>query len=506
MALPSPPRRASLLRLGGIALLLVVLTASTAYLSYAKMARDHEKGGAAEPSSVKSLAVLPFKPLVSGAGDEYLGLGMADALITKLSGVRKLVVRPTSAVLKYGGRFQDSLTAGREQRVDAVLEGTVERAGDSVRTTVRLINVRDGSPLWAYQCDETRCSNVLLLQDLLSERIAEALLTRLTGDEKRRLHKHYTEDPQAEDDYARGRYFWNKRTPEGLRTAILYFERAVQRDPGYALAYTGLADCYALGVWEIPIPASEAVPKLTAAAEKAVALDDTLAEAHVATANVRSFEWRWAECMAEHEHAIDLNPAYATAHHWYSLGLATSGRIDEAIVEARRAIELDPLSPSIRADLGCVYYLGRRYDEAIKQYRDALELHPDFSQAHAALAFVYSARGMHDEAIAEMSKASRLARSDLLTDFGFLYGAAGKREKALQQLRDLMDLAGREYVPPYDFVLVYAGLKDTDRAIASLEAVYREHTQHVVNFKMEPVLDSLRGDKRFQDLLRRIGI
>ncbi|HKF43946.1 MAG TPA: winged helix-turn-helix domain-containing protein [Thermoanaerobaculia bacterium] len=486
-----------------VALLLLASAAFAGYRLAGHPAGDPPAPGPEAP--VRSLAVLPFQPLVANRRDEYLGLGMADALITKLSGVRQLIVRPTSAVLRYAGRPADPLAAGREQKVDAVLEGTIEREDESVRMRIRLLRVRDGSSLWSYQCDEAVCSNIFLLQDLVSEKIAEALLVEVTGAERTTLRKHYTENAAAYEAYVRGRYFWNERTSSGLRKAIEWFERAVAEDPNYALAYAGLADSYSLGVWYIPIPASEAVPKMTAAARRALELDDRLAEAHIAMANVHSFAWEWAEGIAEHRRAIQLNPGYATARHWFSLALALEGRIEEAIVEARKARELDPLSPSISADLGWVYYLGRRYDDAIRQYRSTLEANPDFSLAHFDLALAYSARGMHRQAVEEMSRASDRG-SDYLAGLGFVCGSAGQRERAMRALKELETLSARKYVPPYHFAWVYVGLGERDRAIASLQRVYREHTQHVVDFKMSPMLDSLRGDSRFEDLVRRVGL
>ena len=244
-------------------------------------------------ADLKSIAVLPFRPLDGNQEDRYLGMGMADTLITKLSAIRQVIVRPTSAILKYGDMPIDALAAGREQRVDAVLEGSIERFQQQVRITVRLMDVRDGSAIWTYECDQQECRNIFQLQDLLSEKIADALFLNLTLAQRAALRKHYTENQDAYDAYVRGRYYWNKRTSEGLLKAIDYFQKAVQADPQYALAYTGLADCYALGVWYIPIPASEAIPKLKAAATKALQLDPNLAEAHLAIQNVYSFAWDW---------------------------------------------------------------------------------------------------------------------------------------------------------------------------------------------------------------------
>jgi DNA-binding winged helix-turn-helix (wHTH) protein/TolB-like protein/Tfp pilus assembly protein PilF len=498
-----PPSRERRLRVRSISIAaLVVLGAATTFLL-----RAHSPGnpGPAAVARARSIAILPFKPLVGGENDATLGLGMADALITKLSGVRSLVVRPTSAIMKYAASTQSSIDAGREQRVDSVLEGSIQRADNRVRVSVRLLNVDDGSSSWAYQYETRAGEKLFPLQDFLSEKIAEALVVRLTNEDRRTIRKHYTENPEAYDAYVKGRYYWNQRTAEGLLKAVASFEDAVRKDPNYALAYAGLADSYMLAVWYVPMPAAEAVPKLEAAARKAVALDPLLSDAHLAMSSVYSFRWEWEKGIAEHERAIALNPGNATARHWYSLTLALRGRLDEAIAEAQRARELDPLSPSINTDLGWIYYLARRYDLAIEAYRSTLEMDPAFSLAHFDLALAYSALGRNDEAILEMGKASDRG-SDYLGGLGYVCGIAGRRREALTALRDLTTLSQKSYVPPYHFAWVYAGLGDRDRAIAELERVYREHTQHVVDFKTMPMLDRLRPDPRFEDLVRRVGL
>jgi DNA-binding winged helix-turn-helix (wHTH) protein/TolB-like protein/Tfp pilus assembly protein PilF len=498
-----PPSREHRLRVRSISIAaLVVLGAATTFLL-----RAHSPGnsGSAAVARARSIAILPFKPLVGGESDATLGLGMADALITKLSGVRSLVVRPTSAIMKYTASTQSSIDVGREQRVDSVLEGSIQRADNRVRVSVRLLNVDDGSSSWAYQYETRAGEKLFPLQDFLSEKIAEALVVRLTNEDRRTIRKHFTENPEAYDAYVKGRYYWNQRTADGLLKAIASFEDAVRKDPNYALAYAGLADSYMLAVWYVPMPAAEAVPKLEAAARKAVALDPLLSDAHLAMSSVYSFRWEWEKGIAEHERAIALNPGNATARHWYSLTLALRGRLDEAIAEAQRARELDPLSPSINTDLGWIYYLARRYDFAIEAYRSTLEMDPAFSLAHFDLALAYSALGRNDEAILEMGKASDRG-SDYLGGLGYVCGIAGRRREALTALRDLTTLSRKSYVPPYHFAWVYTGLGDRDRAIAELERVYREHTQHVVDFKTMPMLDRLRPDPRFEDLERRVGL
>src|SRR5262249_4740934 len=314
-----------------------------------------------------------------------------------------------------------------------------------------------------------------------------------------------TRNLAAYEAYLRGRYYWNKRTGEGLKKAIEYFEQATRLDPNYALAYCGLADSYSLGVWSIPLPVSEAVPQLRAAANRAVEIDPSLGEAYLSLANVYSFDWQWNESMRAHERAIALNPGNAQAHHWFALGLATAGRSNEAIREIERARELDPLSLVINTDFGWIYYLGRRYDEAITQYQRTLELHPNFTLAHFDLALALSARGRHAEAIAEMQKA-RGRGSDYLAGLGYVYAVAGSRADALKALDDLKRLSQVQYVPPYHVAWIYTGLGDKDKAIALLQKPYDGQTQHVVDFKMVPMFDLLRTDARFQELVRKVGL
>lgn len=500
-----PPRRRSFPLVKTVAASAIVAVAAAAYVGALAQRREPREKAAATSSGRRAVAVLPFTSLDGRADDRFLGLGMADAIITKLSGLRGLVVRPTSAVTKYAGASESSLAAAREQRVDVVLEGSVQRADGSVRVSARLLNVADGSAIWTWQEEVPAGERIFPLQDALSEKIADALAVRLTETERRSIRKHYTEDPAAYDAYVEGRWSWNQRTSAGLLRAIGLFEKAVAKDPNYALAYAGLADCYSLAVWYVPMPASEALPKLTAAATRAVALDPQLGEAHLGMGNVYSFRWDWAGAKRENERAVSLSPWYATAHHWYSLDLALLGDFDAGIAEAQRARELDPLSPSINTDLGWVYYLARRYGEAIAAYRSTLAMDPGFSLARFDLALALSQVGKNADAIAEMRKASDRG-SDYLAGLGYVYGRAGMRAEALRALADLKALARKQYVPPYHFAWIYTGLGDRDRAIAELEQVYREHTQHVVDFKTVPMFDPLRSDPRYQDLVRRIGM
>jgi DNA-binding winged helix-turn-helix (wHTH) protein/TolB-like protein len=327
--------------------------------------------------AIKSIAVLPFKPLNRSPDDEYLGLGLADAVITGLSGTGKIIVRPTSAVGRYTAPDQDPIAAGREQRVDAVLESSIWRSGDKVRVTARLLNVRDGVPLWSYQCEEF-CTDIFSVQTLISERMAEALMSQLTGEKRARLTKHYTENREANRLYLQGRFYWNKRTEEGLKKGIEYFQEAIDKDLNYALAYAGLADCYAILANFYGDP-HELFPRAKAYAARALEIDETLAEAHTTLAGIKFHDdWDWSGAETGYKRAIELNPGYATAHQRYSLFLICMGRTEESLARIKRALELDPVSLSINSSLGWRLYFARQYDQAIEHLQKTLEMDPNY--------------------------------------------------------------------------------------------------------------------------------
>ena len=345
-------------------------------------------------------------------------------------------------------------------------------------------------------------TDIFALQDQISCDVAAHLKAVLCGKQ----HGGETQNLAAYEAYLKGRYYMAQRTAESLTKAIQYFQQATEIDPNYALAYCGLAQSYKLAVWYVPMPASAAVPQLQKAAARAIELDDSLPEAHMAMAEVYSFQWQWDKVRNETERAAALNPNYADAHHNLGLGIhGLQGRFDQAISEIERARELDPLSLIINTDMGWIYYLARRYDEAVAQYQKTLELDPNFSLARFDLALAYSAQGRHDQAIDEMQKA-RGRGSDYLAGLGYVYAVAGRRAEALGVLADLERLARQQYVPPYHFAWIYTGLGDKDKAISLLQKVYDEHTQHVVDFKTVPMFDSLRTDERFQELVRKVGL
>lgn len=503
---PSPHRRPRLSRtviaVGAGALLL----AAVAFWVTNRPGPD-ETGG-----RVKFIAVLPFKPLNVEAGDEYLGLGMADTLITRLSNVSRLIVRPTSAVRKYAAQEADPVAAGRELGVESVLEGTIQKVGDRVRVNVQLVSVRDAVPLWADKFDED-FTDILAVEDAISARVAGALTLRLTGDEQELLAKHYTEDTEAHQAYLKGRFYWNKRTEETLRKGIEYFEQAVAKDPGYALAYAGLADSYILlGSFGL-LPPKACYPRAQAAAQQALALDDALAEAHTSLGFVKYyFDWDWAGGEREFRRAIELNPNYPTGHHWYALYLATAGRMDEAIAEIRRAQKLDPVSLIINTDVGVVFFCARQFDQAIEQYRRALEMDPNFYHAHRLLRMVYEQKGMLEEALTEHLRESALAgKNDRETreEIAALkraYAESGWKGYWQKRLDELKAQSKKKYVSPYAIAREYALLGDRDQAFTWLEKAYQDRVPELSNLKAAPAFDGLRSDPRHADLLRRIGM
>jgi TolB-like protein/Flp pilus assembly protein TadD len=390
---------------------------------------------------VRSLAVLPFTSLGPEGGDQYLGLGITDALITRLGNIHQIVVRPTSAVRRYVGAPRDAVTAGRELDVEAVLEGSVQREGDRVRVSVQLVSVKSAAPVWGERFDE-RFADIFALEDSISARIAGALAENLTGEEQRRLTRRYTEDPGAHEYYLKGRLHWNRRTANDLKKAIAHFERAVAQDAGYALAYSGLADCYTLlgSAGYDAEPAGEAFSQARTAALRALDIDQDLAEAQTSLGLVRfRLDWDWVGAESAFRRAIECNRGYASAPHFLSLLLSALERTDEAIASIGRARELDPLSLTIGTAVGRVHHFARQYDRAIEACRKVLEMEPAFPGAHVDLGLAYLQQSMFDEAIVELRQGLTLSagRSIALAVLGYAYALAGDRGEAVNVLDQL---------------------------------------------------------------------
>jgi DNA-binding winged helix-turn-helix (wHTH) protein/TolB-like protein/Flp pilus assembly protein TadD len=460
----------------------------------------------ARTAPVRSMAVLPFRSLTNDG--EYLGLGMADALITRL-GRTSLLVRSTGAVQKYTVPGLDPVAAGRELQVDSVLEGSLQTSGDHLRTTVRLLRVGDGSTLWAGTFDE-RLPDIFSVQDSISQRVVEALALQLTEAQRSRLTRRDTSDSEAYQLYLRGRFFWNKRTREGFERGVSSFRQAVAKDPAYALAYSGLADSHVgMAFYHYAAPHA-AMPLAREAAQKALEIDDSLAEAYASLAHVKTnYEWDWAEAERLSRKAIALEPDYATAHQWYGVHyLAPMGRLEEAIAETRRARQLDPLSPVFNAFVGASLYFARRYDEAIDECRKTIDLHPDFGVAHWYLGRAHLQKRQVPQALAGLQKAVTLSGGSpqMKGSLGVGYAVAGDRAAAERTLRELETLRAESYASALDLADIHVALGDHERAFGWLDQAAEERAFHLIYLKVWPELDPLRPDPRFQALIRRLGL
>jgi len=465
-------------------------------------------GTANEVPQIKSIAVLPFKPLVTEGRDESLELGMADTLIARLSNIHQISVRSISSVRKYNALEQDPIAAGREQRVDAVIDGQIQKAGEKVRVTVRLLRVADGVPLWAGQFDE-KMTDIFALQDSISERLTAALAVKLTSEEQRRLTRRSTDDTEAYQLYLKGRYHLNRLTDDGFFKGRDYFQQAIDKDPNYALAYAGLADSYnALGGFDT-LASKETFPKAREAAEKALKLDESLAEAHSALAVVKfSYDWEFAAAEREFRRALEINPNYSDAHKMNSYYLTAMGRFDDALKEMTRAQELDPLNLEKIAGSGEVLYHQRRYDQAIEQYRKALEMDPNSGFVHWALGRTLLAQGKYDEAVAELKKSIPLSGEspDEPAELARAYALSGRRDEARKILEELKSLSARKQVAPSVVAAIYGALGDKAQAFELFERAFKERDVILVLLNVEPMFDPLRSDQRFAELASRVGL
>lgn len=455
--------------------------------------------------SARTLAILPFKPLGEKTRDEFLELGMADALITKLSNVRQVIVLPTASVRMYTSLTQDPIAAGNELKVDTVLDGSVQRVDQRIRVTVRLIDVKEGAFLWGETFDDD-FTDIFSVQDSISQRVVSALAVRLSTPEKERLAKRYTESSEAYQLYQMGRYFWNKRTPDGRSKSIDFLQQAVKRDPNYALAYAGLADSY---IAATNFSAREEVhPKAKEAALKALAIDPHLAEAHAALAfSTMLFDWNWEHSEPDFLRAIELSPNYGQAHQWYAVSLISAGRFAEAMGEAEKALAVDPLSLPINSGIGWIFYLVRNYDRTIEECTRTIEMDPSFGPAYVYRGMAYEQKGMLEEAVADLEMARSLQdRPGILGALGHAYAVAGEKAKARALLRELKDSSPEGRFPPYYLALIHVGLGEADDALQLLDRAYRERYPWLIHLTAEPRWDPLRGDPRFKELVGSVGL
>ena len=456
---------------------------------------------------IDSLAVLPFENASGDPQHEYLSDGITGSLINVLATVPKLRVMAQSTVFRYKGRKIDAQAIGQELNVRAVLTGKVMQSGGSLRIGTELVDVATGCQLWGAQYDR-KPGDIFIVQDEISNEISEKLRLQLTRAEKKRLTRRHTENAEAYRLYLKGRHHWNRWTEDGFYKAIEYFQEAVEKDPTYALAYTGLADSYVLLGWNSHLPPKEAFPKGKVAALTALRLDPDLAEAHTSLAALLWLhDWKWQEAQKEFKRSLELAPTYPTANHWYAEFLMTMGRHEEAVARMQNGQEADPLSLIINVAVGWELYCGRRYEEALEQLRRAVELDPNYPVTYWILGLLLRKAGSYEQAIIEGEKGVKLSGGSPLmrAALAHTFGAAGRTEGASQVLQELTELAKQKYVAPYFLAGIHIGLGENDRAMEYLEKSYQEHSHWLIYLHMDPSMDALRDDSRFQDLLHGVS-
>lgn len=454
----------------------------------------------------RSLAVLPFKIVSGDPGDEHLGAGVADSIAIALTNVRQLTVRPLRASLKYPSASQDPVEAGRALQVDAVLEGSIRRVGDSLRMTAQLVRVDDGLRLWEHKSSD-EFESILTVQNTIPQQIATALALELTDQEKMFLSRRHTDNLEAFRVYLKARHMCSQRSWKQAGLGIEFFEQAIKVDPNYAPAYSGLAYTHMLPI--NPLPTMEKMHKAKAAALKALDLDDSLAEAHTALGRAVTYlDWDWAAAEKEFRRAIELNPNYVEAHFFYSLNLSALGRHDEAIEEMKLAQEIDPFHPRNTFHLGWSYYMARDYDQAIDHLRKTpFEVDSAYHQVYWRLGLVYVQKAMYDEAITMLQKAGVLSGDMPLAkaSIGYAYAKSGNVDEARRIIAELSESSKLEEAP-ITMAAIYACLGDNDSAFEWLERAYAVRGSRIIDVKTDPMLDDLRSDPRFGDLLRRLSL
>jgi TolB-like protein/DNA-binding winged helix-turn-helix (wHTH) protein/tetratricopeptide (TPR) repeat protein len=508
--LPSPAVRPSISahRLPIVAT--VVLICAAALVGYGVVPR---RMPTIQPGRRLTLAVLPFDNLSGDRDQDYLSDGLTEEMITQLGRLEpdRLKVLARSSTSKYKQADRDMGRIRRELGADYVLEGSLRQAGERVRVTTHLVRVGDQSQVWA-ETYERDLRDVLIVQSEVAEAVARTVAVTLTPDAHGRLARARPINAEVYQDYLRGRFLSNRRTDPALKQALGYFQKAIAADPGYAPAYSGLADSYlSLGASSIVggLPPRQAMPEAKAAALKALQIDGALAEAHTSLAMVHLlYEWDLAACEKEFRRAIELDPNYTAAHHWYSHCLLPLGRTEESLAESKRALELEPLQLLVGIHLGWHYLYARQSDQAIAQFRQTLELDPSFPQAQRYAAWAYLQKGMHAEAIAALRAAlhSREQDPEIEGELGYALARAGRRAEALAVLERLRDLSATRYVSPYSVALVHAGLGDRDHALGWLNKAYDERSDYMAYLTLEPMLDGLRSDQRFAALVERVGV
>ncbi|MBI3649522.1 MAG: winged helix-turn-helix domain-containing protein [Acidobacteria bacterium] len=489
----------------GLALVLLALSLALLYFLSENRKKPFDK------SNIKSIAVLPFKRLDTSDDNERLGIGMADTLITRLSHLRQVSVRPTRDVMRYENGEADIAAAGKALDADAVLDGSIQRVGERLRVTVRLVATASKAQIWAAQFDE-KFTGIFAVQDAIAEQVAQALSLNLSATEQQLLTKNYTANVEAYQAYLKGRYFWNKRRREDQERAIEYFEQAIGISPDYALAYSGLADAYSTSANLARVTARRtALYKLAkAAALKAIAIDRNLAEAHASLGLIlRNADWHWAESERALKLAIELSPNYATAHQYYALLLVTLGRLDEALSEIATAQQLDPLSLVINADQALIYIFAHRPQQAIAVAKKALEMDMQFQRLQRILLWAYEEAGMFDEATRAGQSMLKIEGGDPIfpmSILGYIYAVSGQRDQAVEVVEKLLTQTEQISPASVQAAAVCAALGERDRAFALIEKALEARDDRLLWIKVDPRFINLRADKRYPDLLRRMSL
>jgi len=467
----------------------------------------HSLEGKGERILQKSILVLPFVNMSTDAEQDYFSDGLTEELITSLSRLKEIRVISRTTSMLYKATTKDIKTIGKETGVSYILEGSVRRFKNDLRITAQFIDANKDLHIWA-ETFRGKMEDIFDIQETVSVKIVEALRMQLPGKEKKKLQKRYTENSEAYQLYLQGRYSWNKRNEEGLNTASRYFEKALEKDPNYALAWAGLADTYSLMGEYTNISRRELYPKQMEAVNKALELDSNLAEAHISLAiSLMLNEWDWKNSEKEYKIGLELNPNYATGHHWYAEWLLYNSRFEEALNEISLATELDPVSQGILKDKGIHFYYSRQYDEAIDLGKKTLELDPNFVPAHRLLSLAYQGKGLFNKAIAENQRWGELTGNKVKTEVALvqIYAAAGYKQEVEKMLKliDIKKLGGNDY---RGMATIYTGLGDIDNAFKWLEKSFEKHEESLCSLKIDPKIDPLRNDPRFNDMLKKIGL
>jgi serine/threonine protein kinase/Flp pilus assembly protein TadD len=487
--------RSNLWRLviAGLSVLILAAAAITIYLR-----------GGSSGDAIRSLAVLPFLNITKDPDTEFLSDGITESTINSLSQISQLRVLASGTVFTYKGKRVDPRTAGRDLKVDAVVTGTVTQRGDTLVIRAGLVKVSDGSQIWGEQYDR-KVSDILAVQSSIAGEISQQLKIKLSGEQKRRVSEQRTDSTDAYQQYIKGRYYWNKRTPAGFEKAVEHFQAAVEKDPGYALAYSGLADTYSLLSDYGVTSGKVAWPKAKGAALKALEIDDQLPEAHTSLAYVLGFlDWNWPQAEKEFKRAIELNPNYATAYQWYANCLGSRREYKKGMTMIRRAQELDPLSLIISDNVGWQLYAGGNYDEAIRQYQKTLEMDPSFVPAVRDLGLAFLQKKMYAEAEKQFLRTRQLSDS-FENGLVILYALSGKKDDVHPLLDAQLKIATSRYVSPYAMAQIYSVLNERDQAFLWLEKAIEARDTTITNLDVDPLVKNLRSDPRFPELKRRIG-